>query len=227
MGLLWSSTFETPYEDELFRVSRWAQMGRSRHAEPGEGHRFRVPGVLPILKKLYAAALGQRLFVSLIVLKPLEHANTHSRRRNFSSRDNKRRLSQLTQQTIAAIQCVRRSCCARFELNRHLYSAICKTRLHYSRRIAGAEMRRVFHTQPASFRDEYFRVAAGRVAAEPRVLPCFRSFSPRILRIAFTPKRTRCSAIFRSILRARTPYRQETRRTSKVFLTRNSLPRRK
>jgi len=62
---------QTPYEDELFRASRWKQTGRKRLLNFAKMAGVHVPGVLPILKTIYTAALGRRLYVSLIVLKPL------------------------------------------------------------------------------------------------------------------------------------------------------------
>jgi SAM-dependent methyltransferase len=61
----------TPFEDELFLRSRWQQMGRSRFLNLVKSAGVRVPGVLPRLKQLYAAMLGERLFVSFIVLQPV------------------------------------------------------------------------------------------------------------------------------------------------------------
>ncbi|HKV03881.1 MAG TPA: class I SAM-dependent methyltransferase [Candidatus Acidoferrales bacterium] len=60
----------TPYEEELFRHSRWQQMGRSAWLNLAKCAAVRTPGALPALKRLYQAALGQRLFVSFIVLRP-------------------------------------------------------------------------------------------------------------------------------------------------------------
>ena len=61
----------TPFEDELFRRSRWEQIGRSSLHNAIKAAGTRIPLALPILKKLYAAMLGRRLFVSFIVLTPL------------------------------------------------------------------------------------------------------------------------------------------------------------
>jgi SAM-dependent methyltransferase len=68
---------QTPYEDELFLPSRWEQPGRSVLLNLAKATGVHVPGVLPGLKNLYAAALGKRLFVSLIVLKPLAAAQAN------------------------------------------------------------------------------------------------------------------------------------------------------
>lgn len=65
---------QTAYEDELFRKSRWEQTGRSRLRNLAKTAGLHIPGALSGLRKLYAAALGRRLFVSLIVLKPLAEA---------------------------------------------------------------------------------------------------------------------------------------------------------
>ncbi|MGA8222140.1 MAG: class I SAM-dependent methyltransferase [Candidatus Acidiferrales bacterium] len=61
----------TPFEEELFRRSRWEQMGRSRFRNGFKKAALRIPLALPAMKKLYTALLGQRLFVSFIVLMPL------------------------------------------------------------------------------------------------------------------------------------------------------------
>jgi SAM-dependent methyltransferase len=58
-----------PFEQELFQRSRWQQMGRSRWHNAVKRVAVRVPGALAAAQTLYAAVLGQRLFVSLIVLK--------------------------------------------------------------------------------------------------------------------------------------------------------------
>lgn len=58
-----------PFEQELFQKSRWRQVGRSRSHNAVKRAALCVPGALPAMQTIYAAALGQRLFVSLIVLK--------------------------------------------------------------------------------------------------------------------------------------------------------------
>ncbi|GEM_PF-1411154 len=60
-----------PFEDELFRLSRWRQMGRSRAQNAIKHAVLRTPGALAVLRSLYTAGLGSRLFVSFIVLKPI------------------------------------------------------------------------------------------------------------------------------------------------------------
>jgi SAM-dependent methyltransferase len=57
-----------PFEDELFLQSRWQQMGRNRMHNAVKRIATRIPGALSAARSVYAAALGQRLFVSLIVL---------------------------------------------------------------------------------------------------------------------------------------------------------------
>ncbi len=57
-----------PFEEELFRRSRWRQMGRSKLHNGIKRVALRVPGALRIARILYSAALGERLFVSFIVL---------------------------------------------------------------------------------------------------------------------------------------------------------------
>jgi SAM-dependent methyltransferase len=61
----------TPFEHELFRVSRWQQMGRSQLQNAVKKTAIRLPGALRGIRKLYTSCLGQRLFVSFIVLTPL------------------------------------------------------------------------------------------------------------------------------------------------------------
>jgi len=61
----------TPFEEELFRRSRWRQMGRNPGLNLVKRAALRAPGALPTLQKLYTATLGQRLFVSFIVLEPI------------------------------------------------------------------------------------------------------------------------------------------------------------
>lgn len=57
-----------PFEDELFRMSRWEQMGRNRLHNALKRIGVRIPGALRAARFLYTATLGQRLFVSFIVL---------------------------------------------------------------------------------------------------------------------------------------------------------------
>lgn len=71
---------QIPYEDELFRLSRWEQMGRSQLLNLAKKACVRVPGALRSLRMLYAGSLGRRLFVSLIVLKPLAESRAPSAR---------------------------------------------------------------------------------------------------------------------------------------------------
>lgn len=59
----------TPFEDELFRHSRWQQMGRNRAVNLVKRAGASFPAFLAVARKAYAAMLGQRLFVSFIVLK--------------------------------------------------------------------------------------------------------------------------------------------------------------
>ena len=60
----------TPFEEELFRRSRWEQIGRSRVRNVIKKAGTRIPAALAGLKRLYTAALGQRLYISFIVLVP-------------------------------------------------------------------------------------------------------------------------------------------------------------
>ncbi|HTS12284.1 MAG TPA: class I SAM-dependent methyltransferase [Candidatus Limnocylindrales bacterium] len=65
----------TPFEDELFRASRWRQMGRSSIQNAAKMAALDLPGALSAAQKLYTHLLGQRLFVSLIVLSPTTEQN--------------------------------------------------------------------------------------------------------------------------------------------------------
>jgi SAM-dependent methyltransferase len=67
-GFVVARHIRTPFEEELFRRSRWEQMGRSRLQNGLKSAALRIPLALPALKKLYTAFLGQRLFISFIVL---------------------------------------------------------------------------------------------------------------------------------------------------------------
>jgi len=64
-----------PFEEELFRPSRWRQMGRSRLVNLIKRAAISTPAALSALKSLYASMVGQRLFVSFIVLQ-LAHGAT-------------------------------------------------------------------------------------------------------------------------------------------------------
>lgn len=68
-GFIVANHVRVPYEYELFRPSRWQQMGRSRWHNVVKRTAVRMPGVLVALQRLYAAGLGNRLFISFIVLK--------------------------------------------------------------------------------------------------------------------------------------------------------------
>ncbi len=63
-----------PFEDELFRLSRWQQMGRSRSHNALKRIATRIPGALAMARSFYTAAVGQRLFISLIILTPNSQA---------------------------------------------------------------------------------------------------------------------------------------------------------
>ena len=70
-GFVVTRHVRTPFELELFRRSRWEQMGRSKLQNIVKKLATRVPLALPALKSLYSAVLGRRLFVSFIVLMAL------------------------------------------------------------------------------------------------------------------------------------------------------------
>lgn len=59
------------YEDELFCPFRWQQAGRSNFRNTAKRLALRTPLALSAFRALYAATLGQRLFVSFIVLSPI------------------------------------------------------------------------------------------------------------------------------------------------------------
>lgn len=60
-----------PYEEELFLRSRWQQVGRRKAVNAIKRAGVRIPGALPAMKGVYRALLGQRLFISFIVLRPI------------------------------------------------------------------------------------------------------------------------------------------------------------
>jgi SAM-dependent methyltransferase len=70
-GFAIARRIRTPFEDELFRVSRWQQMGRSRMQNAFKKTAIRLPGALHGIREIYTSCLGQRLFVSFIVLTPV------------------------------------------------------------------------------------------------------------------------------------------------------------
>ncbi len=70
-GFVIQRHIRTPFEDELFLRSRWEQVGRNRLHNFVKSAGIRIPLMLPALRQLYAATLGNRLFVSFVVLAPL------------------------------------------------------------------------------------------------------------------------------------------------------------
>jgi SAM-dependent methyltransferase len=66
-----------PFEEELFRASRWRQMGRSSWLNTIKRAAVITPGALRALKTVYSTAFGKRLFVSLIVLQ-VANARSHT-----------------------------------------------------------------------------------------------------------------------------------------------------
>lgn len=60
------------YEDELFSRSRWLQMGRHRGLNLIKKLAVRTPGALRTMRAAYRALLGKKLFVSFIVLTPVQ-----------------------------------------------------------------------------------------------------------------------------------------------------------
>jgi SAM-dependent methyltransferase len=67
-GFTIARRIRVPFEDELFLRSRWQQMGRSTWHNAIKRIGLCIPGALGIARAIYKAALGQRLFVSFIVL---------------------------------------------------------------------------------------------------------------------------------------------------------------
>jgi SAM-dependent methyltransferase len=67
-----------PFEEELFLPSRWRQVGRNRFMNLIKAAGVRIPGLLPAIKWLYTATLGQRLFVSFVVLTLLRDPEEHN-----------------------------------------------------------------------------------------------------------------------------------------------------
>ncbi|HUO33986.1 MAG TPA: class I SAM-dependent methyltransferase [Candidatus Acidoferrum sp.] len=61
-----------PFEEELFLRSRWQQAGRRRLVNAVKFAGLHIPGALPLMKCAYTSLLGQRLFVSFIVLQSAE-----------------------------------------------------------------------------------------------------------------------------------------------------------
>lgn len=59
-----------PFEDELFLRSRWQQMGRRSPLNAVKKIGIRIPGALKAMKSVYRSVLGERMFVSFIVLSP-------------------------------------------------------------------------------------------------------------------------------------------------------------
>jgi SAM-dependent methyltransferase len=68
----------TPFEDELFLRSRWEQVGRSTLHNGIKLAARRIPLALSTMKQIYTAILGQRVFVSFIVLTPLDDTEGRS-----------------------------------------------------------------------------------------------------------------------------------------------------
>ena len=145
-GFIVTRHIRTPYEDELFCASRWEQMGRSRVQNFIKKAGVRIPLALPALKGIYKAALGERLFMSFIVLTPLEDAQ-QAPPAALPRGANEARYIHLAGASASKPQRENGSSprspfwLRTIRTQPHLYSAICKARLFYSRRIAGAEAR--------------------------------------------------------------------------------------
>jgi hypothetical protein len=61
----------TPYEEELFLSARWRQMEGASPINITKKICGTIPGVVPVLKGIYSAIFGSRLFSSISVLKIL------------------------------------------------------------------------------------------------------------------------------------------------------------
>lgn len=61
----------TPYEEELFLPARWRQMEGASPINITKKICGTIPGVVPVLKGIYSAIFGSRLFSSISVLKIL------------------------------------------------------------------------------------------------------------------------------------------------------------
>ena len=179
-----------------------------------------VPGVLPGLKNLYAAALGKRLFVSLIVLKPLAAAQANGTYREALMHMIRRHNGSAPRSPFL-VRTVR--------TQPYLYSAICKARLFYSRRIAGAEMRACFsiskHNLFAMNDFESRQVEALR-RAWLRTDSGFLFHGIRVRRLYARADRN-VPQLFKLISSGPTPSRPERAGVSKACPTRNSPPRKK
>lgn len=71
-GFKISRRIRTPYAEELFRESRMRQPGRSPFRNAVKSAIASVPYALPTLKKSYDFLMGKGLYLSFIVLSPLE-----------------------------------------------------------------------------------------------------------------------------------------------------------
>ena len=67
-----------PYEDELFLRSRWQQVGRRKFVNAIKKAGLGTPGALAAMKRAYTALVGQRIFVSFIVLSAVPLENAHA-----------------------------------------------------------------------------------------------------------------------------------------------------
>ena len=138
----------TPYEDELFCASRWEQMGRSRLRNTVKKAGVRIPMALPTLKRVYKAVLGERLFMSFIVLTPREKPREESpgSRKEGTKTSGFQHLGPAPGNPELDGTAHPRSpfWLRTIRTQPHLYSTICKARLAYSRRIAGAEARQKY-----------------------------------------------------------------------------------
>ncbi|HXZ11719.1 MAG TPA: methyltransferase domain-containing protein [Candidatus Sulfotelmatobacter sp.] len=138
----------TPYEDELFCFSRWQQMGRSRVRNLVKKAGVRIPMALPILKSVYRAALGERLFMSFIVLTPREKRREEAPAPHSDAAKTRgfQHLGPVSRNPKPDGPSHPRSpfWLRTIRTQPHLYSAICKARLAYSRRIAGAAARQKY-----------------------------------------------------------------------------------
>jgi SAM-dependent methyltransferase len=153
-GMVVARHIRTPFEEELFRRSRWEQMGRNRIHNAIKKVGVRVPLALPALKKLYRTSLGQRLFVSFIVLKPLEReTGTRGDAVPIAARLVERRPETASSRApIPAATPAKSPFLIRtIRSEPHVYSALCRGRLLFSRRIAGSEARGLYQSNRGLF----------------------------------------------------------------------------
>ena len=109
--------------------AKWAA---TRRQSP-EASRFASPGSLPAMKRAYAAALGKRLFVSFIVLKPITRGATSDEGRDRNSGETGDAAARIDAPRVAGRAARSPFLLRTIRCRPRLYSAICRARLFYSR----------------------------------------------------------------------------------------------